>query len=127
MESPDEYLGRLHFPAAGGVGGHRGGLVPAERWKERVGVFARVSAARSVPHLCGSAAFPPPEARTHTDTRRGLPPSSAPIDFVSVSLYCDFISVVSADGGEGGCVCVLPAASDEPFLSGLPLLVMLAA
>ena len=37
-------------------------------------------------------------------TRGAPPPSSVHIDFVSVSLYCNFISVVSADGGpaEGG-------------------------
>lgn len=86
MESPDEYLGRLHFPGAPGVKGHRGALL---RWRDGRSVCVCVA-------CCRSAQFSSLSWSTHP---RGPPPSSVHIDFVSVSLYCNFISVVSADGG----------------------------
>lgn len=64
--------------------------------------------------VCASAQFLP--LLEHTSG--GRPPASVPIDFVSVSLYSNFISVVSADGGGrrgASCVCVLVEVSDEPF------------
>jgi len=62
----------------------------------------------SMLYVCRSAAF------------LSSPPS--PIDLVSVSLYCDFISVVSADGavcvcvwgGGGVCVLAVEQSDDEP-------------
>lgn len=60
--------------------------------------------------------------KTRTNTHKhtqGKSPSSTSIDFVSVSLYCNFISVCRQIGGDqergGGWVCVLALASDEPF------------
>jgi len=81
-----------------------------EKWEER-GVRVCLCA-RAMFVLCiWRSVSSSPGAHAHT---RGRSPSSIRIDFVSVSLYRNFISVVSADGG-AGCVCVLPLAGDEPF------------
>lgn len=111
--------------------GHRGGLTPVERWEDRdvymcvyIGVRVYVHACvlfmfvlRICRHTFVVSCRTLPHTHTHTHIRGGSLSPSMPIDFVSVSLYCNFISVVSADGGpgRGGCVCVLAVVSDEPF------------
>lgn len=126
MESPDEYLGRLNFLGTHGVKGHHGALL---RWKDGrsvVCVFVRLCKHP----WCTLVQFLPFLEDTHKHTQ-GKSPSSTPIDFVSVSLYCNFISVCRQIGGgpgEGRRVRLCTSFSKWwTFLSGVPLLVMLAA
>ena len=97
MESPDEYLGRLNFLGFRGVKGRRGALLHRRGDGRSVIVYVCVHACAPRACLCRvrpriRTLSPSPGAHTHR---------AVPIDFVSVSLYCNFISVVSADGGAG--------------------------
>lgn len=126
MESPDEYLGRLNFPGARSFEGAP--RVALLRWRDGGGSERCVCAC-----LCCAARFLPSLKHKYTHTQQwGWPSSSSSssivIDFVSVSLYCNFISVMSADGGPGERTGVcLRGRCSKGWTSAMPPLVMLAA
>lgn len=83
MESPDEYLGRLNFLGTRGFSESRG--APLQRG------MGGARCARLC--VCESACVCVRVRQGRTSG--GCPPSSVPIDFTSVSLYSNFISVAS--------------------------------
>lgn len=104
MESPDEYLGRLNFPGACGVKGHRGALL---WWRNgRRCVCACVLAVHPSCVCCASLSRTP----THT----GQPPSSVPL-ILSQYLFIATLSARCRQMGGPLHVCVRALASDEPL------------
>lgn len=75
MESPDEYLGRLNFPGTLGFSERRGAPLQCRHGRSQVCVCV---------------------VRLGHSNSGGRSPPSIPIDFTSVSLYSNFISVASA-------------------------------
>lgn len=134
MESPDEYLGRLNFLGSGGVRGHRGALL---QWRDGSSMIVCVRACvrtRMLVCVCLWAhAYSTCFCTVHllSCTFSSFQDWAVPIDFASVSLYCNSINVAWTDGGRRrGCVCVHAAVGDEPFtfyLVCLLLLIMHAA
>lgn len=119
MESPDEYLGRLNFPGAHSFEGAP--RVALLRWRDGGGS-----------EVCVCAVQPGFSLHWNTNTHKQQwgrhSSSSIVIDFVSVSLYCNFISVMSADGGPGERTGLcLRGRCSKGWTSAMPPLVMLAA
>lgn len=92
MESPDEYLGRLNFLGTLGSSERRGAPLQCRGGRSQVCLCVCVCVVRL----------------GHGNSGGRSPP--IPIDFTSVSLYSNFISVASAVLG----VCVQAAVGDEP-------------
>lgn len=111
MESPDEYLGRLNFPGACGVKGHRGALL---RWRNgRRCVLVCWWCARGVcaVHQC----------LAHQHTQAGLPPPS--------HWFCLSISLLQlyqrGVGRWGATTCLCTSFSKWwTFLSDMPRLIL---
>ena len=133
MESPDEYLGRLNFPGARGVKGHRGALL---LWRDGrsvvcvlVCVYVCVCERMRIVYVCAVHPVDQHSSFLSWSTHpRGRPPPPSPLILfqylfiVTLSVWCRQM------GDQERRVCLCTSCSKWwTFLSGMPLLVMLAA